>query len=112
MGGVITAGDSSSSIECLGIAEYSSWQTLIEGSQLVERNLAVVAAVSATKLMVFGGTSEVDDNSGYILTLRPSNCIKSLVSRMTEDLHAKTRLSGLASKSIWLWVMIKEANCT
>ena len=71
MGGLIGTREYQSSIECQNIAEYSTWHTLVEGSQLVKRGYASVAAVSATKLIVFGGVSGGDIiNTGYIFDIK------------------------------------------
>ena len=71
LGGRTNAIHHSGSIECLSISRQSNWHILLEGSQLVQRATnASVVAISATKLMVFGGyCKDGFFNTGYIFDL-------------------------------------------
>ena len=54
-GGRINASDYAGSIEILNLLKRRTWSMLIEYDEIVQSDLAAVAAISANKIIVFGG---------------------------------------------------------
>ena len=69
-GGNINARDLAGSIEILNLLTRFAWSMLIEYDETVRRNSAAVAAISANKIIVFGGlVNRKFTYDGYLLDI-------------------------------------------
>ena len=75
LGGMVNTTKWASSIESLNLQSMQSWSTIVESNQHVERRNAAIAAITATKIIVFGGyaSSGHRSNDGYIFDTSDNN---------------------------------------
>ena len=75
LGGMVNTTERASSVESLNLQSMQFWSTIVESNQHVERRFAAIAAITATKIIVFGGyeSSGQSSNDGYIFDTSDNN---------------------------------------
>ena len=89
-GGMINESDYVGSIEMLNLLTKLAWTVLIEHDEKVQRTSAAVAAISANKIIVYGGllVDRYKTSNGYLLDV--SNKQLKPVLGKADDLKFRT----------------------